>query len=72
MKGYEEVDVEKLREDLIDYFGSASPIPGYNYNAVMGTVDQVEQASDDEVIRIALVNHFNLHNYQKTNFGIKK
>lgn len=66
MKAYDEVDVEKLRAALIDYMGSATPIPGYNYNAVMGTVEQVEQASDEEVIRIALVNHFNLSNFRKT------
>ena len=66
MKGYEDVDVEKLRDALIDFFGTASAIPEYNYGAVMADVTKVEQASDDEVIRIALVNHFNLSNYRKT------
>ncbi len=54
------VDYEKLREDLINYFGTAmtSGIP-------MATADliEVEKATDEELIRIARRNGINLNNY---------
>ena len=54
------IDFDKLREDLIDYFGTAmgtSPI------AVMN-VAEVESASDRELIRIAAQNGFDLSDYE--------
>ena len=54
------VDFEKLREDLIDYFGTAM---GTFPIAVMN-VTEVEKASDRELIRIATQNGFDLSDYE--------
>ena len=55
------IDYERLRNDLIDYFGAAmvvvSPV------AVLD-IDRVESASNDELIQIALQNGFNLNDYE--------
>lgn len=54
------IDVDKLRSDLIDYFGSASM-----FNSIaMADLIKVESASDDEVVNIALSNGFNLYDYE--------
>lgn len=59
-----EIDIEKLREDLIDYFGTAmfnaSPL------AIMD-LTKVENASPQELIKIAQDNHFDLSEYQVNN-----
>ena len=56
-----EIDYEKLRSDLIDYFGSAmfSGLP-------MAIVDlsKVEVASPSELIEIAIKNNWDLTKYQ--------
>lgn len=56
-----ELDYEKLRQDLIDYFGTgmfnASPL------AII-ELSRVENASPQELIQIALQNNFDLSNYQ--------
>ena len=56
-----EIDIEKLREDLIDYYGTAmfnsSPL------AVM-ELSKVENATPEELIQIALKNKIDLSNYQ--------
>ena len=54
------IDVDKLRQDLINYFGSAMM---YNPQAVI-ELSEVESASDEEVVRIALRNGFNLKDYE--------
>ena len=57
----EDIDIDQLRKDLIDYFGTAaflaSPV------AFMDLID-VENASDDKIIEIAIRNHFNLDDYR--------
>ena len=57
---FNEINIEKLREDLIDYFGtamySASPLAIIN-------LTEVEKASPDKLIQIAKNNNFNLNNY---------
>lgn len=55
-----EIDFDKLREDLIDYFGSAM---GMFPMAVMD-VSKVERASKQELIKIAQQNGFDLRKYQ--------
>lgn len=55
------IDIERLREDLINYFGTAS---FYNPIAMMDLVN-VESASDKEVIQIAIQNGFDLDKYQE-------
>ena len=54
------IDFNKLREDLIDYFGTAM---GTFPIAVMN-VAEVESASDKELIRIAAKNGFDLSDYE--------
>ncbi len=56
-----EIDYDKLREDLIDYFGSAS-----QYIAIAeSSLVYVSYCNDDELVDIALANNFNLNNYIK-------
>ena len=54
------IDVDALREDLKDYYGTAMQ---YEPAAVMDLI-KVEQASDNEVVKIAQDNHFNLFDYE--------
>ena len=54
------IDVDALREDLKDYYGIARE---YNPAAVMDLI-RVEQASDREIVNIALDNNFNLYDYE--------
>lgn len=55
-----EINVEKLRNDLIDYFGTAL----FNGNSmVIVDLSKIEQANDYELIEIAIQNGFNLNNY---------
>ncbi len=54
------IDIERLRSDLIDYFGSATPMFGV---AIIDVV-KVQNASDEEIVRIAIENGFNLSNYE--------
>ena len=57
-----EIDYEKLREDLIDYYGTAS----YNgFPMAIIELSNVENASYEELINIAIKNNFNLNNYKK-------
>ena len=53
-------DIERLREDLINYFGTAS---FYNKTAIMDLI-KVEKATDEELIEIAIQNHFDLERYK--------
>jgi len=54
------IDFEKLREALIDYFGTAM---GSFPIAVMN-INEVETATDRELIRIATQNGFDLSDYE--------
>ena len=57
-----EIDYEKLRNDLIDYYGTAS----YNgFPIAIIELSNVENASYEELINIAIKNNFNLNNYKK-------
>ena len=56
----ENIDFEKLREDLINYFGTAMS-SGYGM-AVIDLV-RVERASYEELISIALECGFDLNDY---------
>lgn len=54
------IDYEKLRQDLVDYFGSAMvffPV------AVMDVV-RIENASDEELLQVANQNGFDLSKYE--------
>ena len=56
------IDYEKLRKDLIDYFGTAM---SFNPTAIMD-LSRVESASDDELVEIAKRNNFDLNKYIKS------
>lgn len=62
------IDVDDLREDLIDYFGTgmfnASP-------AMMIMLEKVKSASDMEVVDIAIKNGFDIRKYEVNPFGTK-
>ena len=58
---YEEIDYERLRRVLIDYFGSAMP---YFPMAVIDVTD-VELASEAKLEQMAIQNGFDLNNYTK-------
>lgn len=53
------IDVDKLRQDLIDYYGSATP---YYPQAIMD-ISRIENASPEELVNIALENNFDLEEY---------
>ena len=57
---YDNIDFDSLRNDLINYFGSASPM----YDVAFFYVSQVEEASDEELISIALDCGFDLSDYE--------
>lgn len=56
------IDYEKLRKDLIDYFGTAM---SFSPMAIMD-LSRVEFASDDELVEIAKRNNFDLNKYIKS------
>lgn len=55
------INIEKLKQDLIDYFGTAmfsvSPLSIFE-------LSKIEKATDEEIIEIALKNNFDLNNYK--------
>ena len=54
------IDIDSLKKDLIDYFGTAS---SYNPMAIMD-ISKIECASNKEIIDIAIKNGFNLYDYE--------
>ncbi len=54
------IDIESLRSDLIQYFGTAVY---YNPMATMDLI-RVETASAEEIITIAIQNGFDLSKYE--------
>lgn len=59
-----EIDIEKLRKDLIDYYGTAM------FNAsplAIIELTKVENASPQQLINIALKNNFDLTEYETNN-----
>jgi len=55
------IDYEKLREDLIDYYGTAM---SFMPMAVI-ELSVVEKASNQKLIELALKNGFDLNNYEE-------
>ena len=55
----EDIDINRLRNDLIDYYGTGSL---YSPQAVID-LSKVENASPYELVMIAINNNFNLENY---------
>ena len=54
------IDIEKLRQDLINYYGTAIE---YNPMAMMNLIE-IEKASPTRVIEIAISNNIDLDDYQ--------
>lgn len=54
------LDYENLRNDLLYYFGAATAL----YPMAIIDYCKVENASDDELIYIAIKNGFNLSDYE--------
>ena len=53
------IDYQKLREDLIDYFGSAMGL----FPVAVIDVIRIENATNDELVQIAIENGFDLNDY---------
>ncbi|MBR6690663.1 MAG: hypothetical protein IKL65_04970 [Bacilli bacterium] len=56
-----DIDFESLRQDLMDYFGTAMM---YHPAAVI-ELSQVENATNNKLIELAIQNGFNLENYKE-------
>ena len=54
------IDIETLRKDLINYFGTAMQ---FNPMAIMD-LTKVENASPEELVEIAQDNNFDLNDYK--------
>ena len=57
----EEIDINKLKQDLKDYYGAAYFTLGYGA-ALMDSFD-LDNLSDEELINKAIDNGINLENY---------
>ncbi len=55
------INFDKLRVDLIDYFGSAMGM----FPVAMMDVSKVEQATEQELIKLAKQNGFDLRKYEE-------
>lgn len=53
------IDIERLRQDLIDYFGTATAV----YPVAIMDVIEVENASNYKLIEIAKSNGFDINDY---------
>jgi len=60
------IDIEKLRSHLINYFGLASY---YNPNAMIDIV-RVQNATDEEIINIAVENNFKLEDFMIKGYSL--
>lgn len=58
----ENIDIEKLRQYIIDYYGTA--IINSSPTAMMDLLE-VENASNEKVLSLALKNKINLNNFTK-------
>lgn len=65
-----EIDIYKLRKDLINYYEEAFYLGGYG--AAIIDITKIERASIEELIDIALNNNFNLNNYIINNKGFNR
>ena len=54
------IDIDRLREDLINYFGTAIY---YNPMAIMD-LEEIKRADEGKLIKIALDNKFDLERYK--------
>lgn len=62
------IDVESLRSDLLNYYGTATPI----FPMAMMDVINVEKASLEELIEIAQKNNIDINDYIIEENNIKR
>lgn len=55
------IDIEKLRNYLINYYGTATNI----YPIAMSKVIEIEQASKEKILKLALKDNINLDDFKK-------
>lgn len=55
------IDVDELRKDMLDYYGTAM-INGFPM--AVADVGKVERATDEELVRMAVDNGVNLEKYE--------
>lgn len=65
----EEIDINKLKKDLKDYYEAAYFTLGYGA-ALMDSID-IDKLSDEELINKAIDNGLNLENYIVNNLNKK-
>lgn len=58
----DDLDIEKLRNDLIDYYGTAM---FSGFGVALMDLSKVEKSNDYELIKIAMDNGFDLNKYIK-------
>ena len=63
-----EINIEKLRSDLIDYYGTAMSF----FPMAMIDLNEVYSATDEKIIEIAIKNNFNLENYVNNDYQKKR
>lgn len=61
------IDYERLRKDLIDYYGTAFPL---GFGVAIIEIEKIKKATNDELIVIANKCNFDLNNY-KINIFVK-
>lgn len=58
----DDIDIEKLRQYLINYYGTAMI---NSFPTAMRDLSEVENASNEKVLSLALKNNINLNNFTK-------
>ena len=53
------INTDKLRKDLIDYYGTATSFNPLAYQELI----RIERAANEELINIAIKNNINLNDY---------
>lgn len=59
----DEIDVDRLRSDLVSECEAAYFVGGFGASII--DMDEIENATDEEVVTIALNNRVNLNKYKK-------
>ena len=58
---YYDINIDRLRRDLMNYYGAAMSV----FPVAMMDLIDVENASEEELLRIAIRNGFNLEDYEE-------
>lgn len=64
-----EINIQKLREDLIDYYGTAM----FNgFPQAMMELEEIKRASDEKLLELAINKGINLNDYIKNSYTYKR